>query len=123
MTVSADELETWRMQFAAHEAALRALIVIEDCEGELEDAAIALALRVGQEPTTSGDWLEGFAKRWRVQVCQSEVRSLLHDNALPDALEALTAATEVPTSLAVPLLMYLQKVGMADFCAPLKEKL
>ncbi|MGG6294077.1 hypothetical protein ACQ4M4_06600 [Leptolyngbya sp. AN02str] len=121
--VSFDEIEQYRALLADNAAAQRSLDVISDCEGDLEDAAISLALRVGQEPTESERWLDGFAKRWRVQLCSSALRTLLIDGAFPDALDTLVAETSIPISLAVPMLLYVHKMGLEEFCKPLEEKL
>lgn len=123
ITVTADDLAHYRSQFEGSPAALEALDLIEDCEGNLEDAAIDLALKVGQEPSESDRWLEGFAKRWRVQLCQAHLRPHLVANHLNDAVPVLMEMTNLPIGLAIALLIYVQKTGIEDFCKPLTEKL
>ncbi|MBE9098158.1 hypothetical protein [Vacuolonema iberomarrocanum] len=123
ITLTTDEIETYRAQFADNSAVLRTLDVIEDCEGNLEDAAIDLALKVGQEPTESERWLEGFAKRWRVQLCQLHLRRHVQEGRMGDAMSVLVEMTNLPISLAIALLIYAQKTGLEEFCQPLNEKL
>lgn len=121
--VNLDEIDQYRLQFADNSAALRAFDTLEDCEGNLEDAAINLALKVGQEPTESEGWLDGFAKRWRVQLCQAHLRPHIVSGNLKDAVPVLVEITNLPVTLAIALLIYAQKTGLDDFCQPLTEKL
>lgn len=123
ITLTTEEIETYRVQFAGNSAALRTLDVIEDCEGSLEDAAIDLAIKVGQEPTESERWLEGFAKRWRVQLCQPHLRRHVQNGNMGDAISVLVEMSNLPISLAIALLIYAQKTGLDEFCQPLNEKL
>jgi hypothetical protein len=69
--ITSQEIALFRSELAAYPEALKALDEIEDCEGDIEDAAISLALQVGQEPNTSENWLDGVAKRCRVAICES----------------------------------------------------
>jgi hypothetical protein len=57
--ITPQELEQWRSIFADHPDAIAALVEIEDCDGELEDAAISLGIQVGQEPDVLEGWLDG----------------------------------------------------------------
>lgn len=121
--LTTEEIENYRVQFAENPSALHTLDVIEDCEGNLEDAAIDLALKAGQEPTESERWLDGFAKRWRVQLCRPHLRRHVQENRLGDAMSVLVEMTNLPISLAIALLIYAQKTGLETFCQPLNEKL
>ena len=123
ITVTPDEIDQYRSQFPDNPAVLRAFEVLEDCEGNLEDAAIDLALKVGQEPSESERWLEGFAKRWRVQLCQTHLRPHIDANNLSDAVPVLVEITNLPVGLAIALLIYAQKTDLEIFCQPLTEKL
>ncbi|MBD1871459.1 hypothetical protein H6F93_32625 [Leptolyngbya sp. FACHB-671] len=123
ITVTFEEIAQYRSELSASPEALRALDMIEDCEGDLEDAAIALALQARQEPDTSDRWLEGLAKRCRAVLCQSDLRANLAAGSLQDAMRSLTKATELPPSLATPVIIYVLKTGLEDFCKPLEEKL
>jgi len=123
INVTLDKIDHYRSQFAENPAALRALDTLEDCEGNLEDAAINLALKAGQEPTESEGWLEGFAKRWRVQLCQAHLRPHILADNLKDAVPVLVEMTNLPVGLAIALLLYVKNGGLDDFCKPLTEKL
>lgn len=123
ITVTLEEIEHYRSQFTDNPAVQRALDILEDCEGNLEDAAINLALKAGQEPTESERWLEGFAKRWRVPLCQAHLRPHVEAGNLINGVPVLVEMTNLPVGLAIALLLYIQKTGLDDFCKPLTEKL
>ena len=72
--LTSQEIAQFRSQIAEYPKALEALDTIEDCEGDVEDAAISIAIQVGQMPTTSENWLDGLAKRCRVAICQKDYR-------------------------------------------------
>jgi hypothetical protein len=121
--VSPEEIDYWRSQLADYPEALAALTVLADCEGDLEDAAITIALQVGQEPDTSDRWIEGLAKRWRPIVCEAELREALEDGLSGETLTALKKATELPMRLVTFVAIYAIKTGLDLFCKPLTEKL
>ena len=122
ITVTLEEIERYRVELASNSAALKALDMIEDCEGDLEDAAIALALQVGQEPEQSERWLDGLAKRWRVFVCQADIKESLMAGSALNAVQLLETSTDLPNVLAVPVVLYVMKTGVEDFCKLLQEK-
>lgn len=121
--ITSQELEQFRTDLSDHAAALDALRVIEDCDGDLEDAAIALAIRSGQEPDTNDRWLEGLAKRWRHILCQAELKERLEDGLSGAVVDAISADTEIPSKLVTPVAIYVLKTGVQGFCQPLEEKL
>ncbi|MBD3883873.1 hypothetical protein IFO70_19105 [Phormidium tenue FACHB-886] len=121
--VTLAEVAQYRSELADDPNALRALDMIEDCDGDLEDAAIALALQAGQEPDESDRWLEGLAKRWRSFVCQAGIKDYLMTGAVANGVKLLAAETSIPPTLATPVILYALKTGVEDFCKPLQEKL
>ena len=121
--VTLEEIEQYRAELANDPIALRALEMIEDCEGDLEDAAIALALQVGQEPDQSDQWLDGVAKRWRVSLCSGELKENLLSGSVGQAVRSLSTDTMLPSALATPIALYVIKTGVEAFCEPLREKL
>lgn len=111
----------YRSLLAGNPNALRALDMIEDCEGDLEDAAIALTIQAGQEPDRSERWLEGVAKRWRVFICQPEFQTVLTEETIATAIQTLATETALPAVLATPVVIYVLKIGVQEFCEPLGE--
>ncbi|MBF2001481.1 MAG: hypothetical protein IGS38_12260 [Synechococcales cyanobacterium M58_A2018_015] len=121
--ITSQEIARYRSELSDNPSALQALDMIEDCEGDLEDAAIALGLHVGQEPDRSDQWLDGLAKRWRVSLCQAEIQAALKAGSIASAVALLTSETSIPDVLATPVVLYAIKSGIEDFCKPLQEKL
>jgi hypothetical protein len=123
ISISLEEITRYRSEVSSNEIALRALDMIEDCEGDLEDAAIALALQAGQEPDRSEQWLDGLAKRWRAFLCQTGIKETLQAGSIARAINLLVEETSIPAILATPVVLYVSKTGIQDFCKPLQEKL
>ena len=121
--LSSENIAQYRSQLSDNEIALQALDMIEDCEGNLEDAAIALALQVGQLPDCSEAWLDGLAKRWRVFLCQTGLKETLRAGSVTSAISLLAAETSIPAILATPVVLYVAQLSMEDFCKPLQEKI
>lgn len=117
------DIAQFREELTDYPQALSALDVIEDCEGDLEDAAIALAIHVGQEPNTSEGWLESMAKRWRPLLCQADLRAELGGQRVAAAIQQLVTTKALPWELATAVGLYVVKTGAEDFCKPLDEKL
>lgn len=120
--VTFEEIAQFRSQLAAYDDALKALDVIEDCEGDLEDAALVLAIEVGQQPD-GPEWLDGFAKRCRVAICDENLREDFLNGKYGVVMESLQQKRVCPAILAVPVLMYVVKQGIQEFCQPLELKL
>ncbi len=121
ITVNSVEIVEYRAELAGNPSALEALDMIEDCEGDIEDAAIALALHIGQEPDRSDDWLDGFVKRSRHRICTSEVKAKFNSNSIADIVQLLAEATTIPPLLHVPTAIYLIKTGIESFCRSFEE--
>ncbi|HEY9808455.1 MAG TPA: hypothetical protein V6D13_03865 [Halomicronema sp.] len=120
--VTFEEIAQLRTELAAYEDALKALDVIEDCEGDLEDAALVLAIEIGQQPD-GPEWLDGFTKRCRVAICDQSLRENLLNGKYAIVIEFLRQKGICPVILAVPVLMYILKQGIEEFCEPLELKL
>jgi len=118
-----EEIEQFRVDLAGCPPALAALDEIEDCDGDLEDAAINLAIQAGMEPDTSDRWLEGLAKRYRYILCQATFKEALEDGLNAEWLPALATETTLPLKLATPVAIYVIKTGVAAFCQSFEAKL
>ena len=107
-------------QFANIPDALVSLETIVDCEGDLEDAAIALAIRVGQQPDiNNSEWLKGLAKKCRVAICQPEFRNDMVDGNFMPLFQHFLAIKICPKVLILPVLLYVHESGVNLFCQPL----
>ena len=103
-------------RLADYPEAMRSLQEIEDCDGDLNDAALSLALKAGLEPTENDGWLEGFAKRYRHMACLPEFRADLRAQQTVSLAQHLTANSQCPNLLAVPVALYISKTGVDTFC-------
>ncbi len=122
IVITTQEIAQYRSELANYEEALVALDAIEDCEGDLEDAAISLAIKVGQQPDRS-NWLDGVAKRCRVAICQEEFREDLLQKKLAATVGYLIEKKICPGILVAPVVIYVVKQGVSEFCEPLNFKL
>ncbi len=120
--LTSQEIAQYRSQLALFPDALLALDCIEDCEGNIEDAALTLAIQVGQQPDRT-DWLDGLAKRCRVEICRSEFRDKLLAGNITTAVECLIETKICPKVLVTPVILYVLKSGIESFCEPLTFKL
>lgn len=123
MIITSQEIAQFRSQLADYSEALKALDIIEDCEGDIEDAAISMAIQAGQEPNTSDNWLSSLAKRCRVIACEQDAKEELAKGQLKVAVESLIEAKLCPEILATPVAIYVLKTGVEIFCEPLDYKI
>lgn len=123
LSVTSEELEQFRTILAGYPDALAALDVIADCEGDLEDAAITLAIQAGQEPNTSDRWLDGLAKSWRHVLCRADIKTALQSGLTPGVLLSLTEHTTLPLKLVTPVAIYVIKSEVEDFCHLFESKI
>ncbi|WP_072620856.1 hypothetical protein [Spirulina major] len=120
-TLSPEEIEHFRTQLNRYPPALKALTEIEDCEGNLADATISLAIRAGQQPQEdNAAWLADLAKRCRAVICQDIPRQNLAAGAIDKTIIAVANSDLIPPSLATPVILYVLKTGLEDFCRPLE---
>ena len=120
--LTTQEIAKYRSELADYEEALIALDAIEDCEGDLEDAAVSLAIKVGQQPDRT-DWLDGLAKRCRVAICQEQFKEDLLAGKLAALVGYLLDKRICPAILATPVVIYVAKQGVNEFCEPLSFQL
>lgn len=122
--VTSQEIAQFRSQLANYPEAMIALDAIEDCEGDLEDAAIALAIRAGQQPQRdNAEWLDALARKCRAVICQKEFREDLLNGKVAPVMRYLAETPLLPGVLATPVLMYIMKQDVNQFCEPLDLQL
>ncbi|MGV0105560.1 hypothetical protein [Nostoc sp. DSM 114167] len=118
--VTSQEIAQFRSQLADDPSDMEALDLIEDCDGDLEDAAMTLAIRAGQQPErANSEWLDALARKWRVVICEQEYREDLLNTSLVKMMEHLKTTPTFPKILAAPVLLYVLKQGVNNFCEPL----
>ncbi|HAC64376.1 MAG TPA: hypothetical protein DCF68_12755 [Cyanothece sp. UBA12306] len=117
-SLTLSEISYYRSQLADYPDAITALDEIITCDGDLEDAAINLAIAVGQLPDRT-DWLEGLAKRYRVEICQEMMQKELSQGNMIPVINHLIESKISPTILIIPVVFYVMKIGVDDFCSSL----
>ncbi|BAY12321.1 hypothetical protein [Calothrix sp. NIES-2098] len=119
-TVTSQEIAQFRSQLTDNTIAMEVLDLIEDCEGDLEDAAMSLAIKAGQKPErANSEWLDALARKWRAVICEQEFRADLQSGSVQKMMDYLYTMPTFPKILAVPVLLYVLKQGVNDFCEPL----
>ena len=116
IVLTPEEIVQFRAHLADYPEAIEALQEIEDCDGDVEDAAISLALKAGQEPDSNEQWLVGFSKRYRHIICQAQFREAITAGAISKLIEELMAGTDCPALMATPIAVYVFKSGVGVFC-------
>jgi hypothetical protein len=113
-------IEELQVQFADIPDAIISLETIADCEGDLEDAAMALAIRAGQQPDiNNSEWLNGLAKKCRVAICRSEFRNDMVSGNFATLFQHFVLLKVCPKLLILPVLLYAHECGVNRFCQPL----
>ena len=120
--ISSRAIAQYRSQLANYPDAMLALDVIEDCEGDIEDAALSLGIQAGQQPDRA-EWLEGLAKRCRVAICESHYQQQLLSGNIATVVEHLLEINLCHPQLVVPIVLFVLDQGIKEFCEPLNFKL
>lgn len=116
ISLTPEEITQLKNRLADYPDATDALQEIEDCDGDLEDAAISLALRSDQEPDSNEQWLASFSKRYRHIVCQEQFREAIAAGQLSTLITYLDQETDCPKLIAPMVAIYVFKHGVQDFC-------
>lgn len=116
IALTPEEVTQFKTRLADYPEALKALQEIDDCDGDVEDAAISLALRAGQEPGSNEQWLAGFSKRYRHVMCRVQFRESIAAGQLSSLITTLMEETDCPALMATPVAIFVFKSGVADFC-------
>jgi len=115
-TITNQEIESFRSQLAGYPEGIKALDIIQECDGHLGDAISLITLReTGQEPERGlSDWLE----KSRKIVCQEEFRNDLAGGLIGVLVEPLTIGLAIPPGIATVIAVYAFKIGVKRFCEP-----
>ncbi|MEM6450900.1 MAG: hypothetical protein AAF703_11350 [Cyanobacteria bacterium P01_D01_bin.105] len=116
IALTPQEIAQLKARLGDYPKALEALQEIEDCDGDVEDAAISLALRSDQEPDSNEQWLASFSKRYRHIACQGQFRQSIEAGQLSPLINHLSQNTDCPELIALPVAVYVLKSGIDTFC-------
>lgn len=122
LLVTLDQLDRWRSELADYPDVARSLNEIEDCDGDVEDAALNLALHAGLEPDNGDQWLLSYSKRYRVAICQL-VAQAEQPLEVSDLVRHLQEHSSCPALLVLPVAFAAQQQGLDAFCDALRVKL
>ncbi|OKH31398.1 hypothetical protein NIES2101_41565 [Calothrix sp. HK-06] len=115
-----EEIARFRSELAAYPEAIAAIDIIENCDGNLEDATAVLAIELGEDIDRDGGLLENLAKRCRPIVCQEDFKDDLLPALVAGIMETLMIATPVPPGLAALVAIYITNKGVKNFCKDFK---
>jgi hypothetical protein len=118
--ITTEQIAELREKLADYPEALKSLDAIEDCEGDVEDAAMNLAIKIGQQPDMSNsEWLASLAKKCRAVICQQEYRNNLINGDFTCIWQTLSSTKLCPKLLILPVLICVVEQGINKFCEPL----
>ena len=123
LTLTTEQAEQLRKGLIEYPEVLRALEEIDDCDGDVEDAAVSLAIAAGLEPDNSDGWLESFTKRFRPTICELLTQSSASDIGLNSLIHHIAGNTSCPPLMVLPVAIAAHRQGLDSFCASLSEKL
>jgi hypothetical protein len=113
--VTQTEIELVREQLIKHyPEALPNLDTIQECEGNLEDAAQVIVLEAGEEEVQS-DLLEKLSNLCRSVICKEDMKEEL-PVLIAAITEFLASGSGFPPGLATPIAIFVTKRGMKNFC-------
>jgi hypothetical protein len=113
-TVTAEEIARFREQLKHDPEALAALDTIEECEGNLEEAARSIATAAGKTDIES-DLLEELSTRCRTVICQEDMKEKL-PVLIAAIAEFLASSSGFPSKLATPIALFAMEKESEDFC-------
>jgi hypothetical protein len=121
-TITQSEIEHYRSQLQEYPDALKALDVLEECEGDLEYAAETLAIESGELDDDLGDedpnepsWLEKSADKLRPHICTQAFKDVL-SQGFAVALGSLITAGIYPGVPLTLVLIYISTKNLDKFC-------
>src|SRR4028118_1947700 len=113
-TVTAEEIDRFREQLKHNPEALAALDTIQECEGNLEEAARSIATAAGNTDVES-DLLEELSSRCRTVICQEDMKEKL-PVLIAAIAEFLALSSGFPSRLATPIALFAMEKESEDFC-------
>ena len=124
-TITPEEIAQSRSALADYPEALDALQIIEDVDGNLEDAVDVILIEAAVSRTREpAEFIEQQARNLRRVICQEEFQDAFVDGFSADLLgmlvpllmAELAISGALPAALAVAIVMYLLKGNIKRFC-------
>lgn len=121
-TVTPAEIEQYRSQLQAYPDALRALDVLEQCEGDLEYAAETIAIEtgelgddLGEEDPNEPSWLEKLTKKLSPHICTDAFKDCLNQG-FAGAVGYLVAVAAYPALPLTLVVVYIARKNLDEYC-------
>jgi hypothetical protein len=121
-TVTQAQIEQYRSQLQEYPDALKAIDVLEECEGDLEYAAETVGIETGELADDLGDeypnepsWLEKSADKLRPHICTQAFKDVLNQG-FAVALGSLITAGVYPAVPLTLVVIYISTRGVDEFC-------
>ncbi len=124
ITVTPEEITQFRSQLVDSPEALAALDAIEECKGNLEAAAQLIAVETTDTEVSlraDSNYLDNLAQKLSKIICQEEFDDLM-TGVLTAAIATLAASGNIPVALATPVVIYVAKIGVRQFCGTAKPE-
>ncbi len=112
-TVTPEKINRLREQLKHDPEALAALDTIQECGGNLEDAARLIAIAAGTE--VESDLLEKLSSQCRSVICQDGMKAEL-PVMISAIAEFLVSTSAFPSKLATLIVLFAIEQGIEDFC-------
>ncbi|MEG4321610.1 MULTISPECIES: hypothetical protein [unclassified Microcoleus] len=112
-TLTPEAIDRAREQLKHDPEALAALDTIQECGGNLADAARLIAIAAGTE--VESDLLEKLSSRCRSVICQEDLKAEL-PLMISAIAEFLRSTGGLPSRLATPIALFAIEQGIEDFC-------
>lgn len=125
ITITPEEIAQSRSALADYPDALDALQIIEDVDGNLEDAVDVILVEAAVSRTREpAEFIEQQARNLRRVICQEEFQDTFVDGfsadllgmLVPVLMAELAISGALPAALAVAIVMYLLKGNIKRFC-------
>ncbi len=109
--LTSEQIAQYRVELADNTDALAALDVIEECEGNLQDAITLMRMReTGTEPDKSLD-LDELATKCRPFICSAKTKKVFK------LIGIVAGCLQFPVTLVVPVVLFVvEDIGLDAFC-------
>ena len=108
--VTVEEIVQYRDKFEGNPEALKALDVVQECEGYLEDAYTLLLIReTGVTPDRAFEFSQ-LAEKCRSVICKDGREDVL------EMFNVVASFLPPPSSQALTVVLYVAKIGTKKFC-------
>jgi hypothetical protein len=112
--ITSEQVDTYRVSLQGYPEATVALDAVEECEGNLEDATVLIASRLGESVLMGDSLLDNLVQRARKHLCQPNHQEKWTD--VKDILEILKEFLPTPAPLAVTCTLKLSEIGLRNLC-------